>query len=323
MPKRASVSRTAGSTVPRSSPTTTTWLRTLSSARMRTKSLGALPARRRPGWRRSRRESSTGGRGASRDRCAARRRGGSSCGWIRRTGGSRPRGGGRRWAAESPSPGPWARNRRAATPRGSRPRRRGGAPTGRSRSGRWPAPGRGRGRWKDGGRARAAGRGATGCRSATGETGRTSRAASVSCGRRRFRPSTGPDMPRAIAVQIHSFGIAPVQVLVERAIGGELLQQVAFALAGTPGTPRARAEPARHSRRNCANSSFRKRSLSAATRSYSTNGAARRASISAATAGDCRNCRRAPAARRNPPCLRRRGRGNSGRRCSSAGTGWC
>ena len=120
--------------------------------------VGALAHVGALGWRRSRRESSRGGTGASRDRCAARRRGGNSCGWIRRTGGSRPRDGGRSWAAESPSPGPSERNRRAASPRGSRTRRTAGAPTGRSRSGRWPAPGRGTARWTGGGRAPAAAR---------------------------------------------------------------------------------------------------------------------------------------------------------------------
>ena len=48
-----------------------------------------------------RRESSRGGRGASRGRCAARRRAGSSCGSIRRTGGSRPRDAAPNSAAES------------------------------------------------------------------------------------------------------------------------------------------------------------------------------------------------------------------------------
>ena len=48
---------------------------------------------------------------------------------------------------------------------------------------------------------------------------------------------------------------------------------------------RARAEPCRHSLRNPANSSFRNRSFSALTRSYSTNGAPRSASISAQISG--------------------------------------
>ena len=81
--------------------------------------------------------------------------------------------------------------------------------------------------------------------------------------------------------QIHRVGIAPVEILVESAIGGELFQQVAFAIeeclefAGTRGAapPLAQELHEQH---------LEKRSLRALTRSYSTKGEARKASISAA-----------------------------------------
>ena len=50
---------------------------------------------------------------------------------------------------------------------------------------------------------------------------------------------------------------------------------------------------------------------------------AQRFDLAPATAGDCAQRLRAPALPRNPPCPPYPGRGNSGRRCSSAGRGWC
>ena len=288
MPKRASVSRISGSTVPRSSPTTTTRLRTLSSARMRTKIFECARARRRPSVASHavgnpvEAEEAHHVVDAQRAAVAAVLADGFGEQAVAVLAVAL-----RSWAAGRPSPGPWGRNRRAASPRGSRRRRTGGAPTGRCRNGRWPAPDRGRGRWTGRGRARAAARRRAADRSATAGTGKTSRGASVFAGKRAFRPSRDPDRARATR-STPTDRVAAVQVLVERAIGGEAFEQ--FALAGDERarTACARAEPARHSRRNRTKASFRKRSLRAATRSYSTKGESRSSSISAATAGASR-----------------------------------
>ena len=323
MPKRASVSRIAGSTVPRSSPTTTTLIPHALQRQDADEVQRSFAHVRALGRVRRRRESRTGGRGASRDRCAARRRAGSSCGSIRRTAGSRPRDAAPSSAAESAQSWPFGEKSSGGEPtRQPATIELAGAPTGRCRSGRSPAPDRDRAR----------------------STGRRSRA--YCCAGRQLQV----DLPLQVLIEHDAapvllaegarfrrtgilialrplgpqpeVGIAPVQMLVERAVGGEVLEQVA--LAAREGLELARPRrPVRHSRRNSTNGSLRKRSLSALTRSYSTNG-------DCAQSLDLRDHRRrfaqalrAPRPLRNPPCLRRPGRGSSGRRCSSAGTDWC
>ena len=134
-------------------------------------------------------------------------------------------------AAETPSPAPWERNRRAANPRGTPPHRTAGAPTGRCRSGPWPAPGRDTARSKGAGRAPIAAPPPVAGRSAIAGTGRTLRGASVSRGRRAFPPSRGPGKRAGQSVHTHRSGFRAVQLFVQRAVGGETLQQVALALA--------------------------------------------------------------------------------------------
>ena len=133
-------------------------------------------------------------------------------------------------------------------------------------------------------------------RSATAGTGRTSRARQRFLRKARVSARTGVLIRRGPFGPQPDVGIRAVQLLVERAVGGERLEQFAFALAERLETRAPAALPVRHSRRNCANASLRKRSLSAPTRSYSTNGDARSASISRATSGDSRSALRAPAA---------------------------
>ena len=162
-----------------------------------------------------------------------------------------------------------------------------GAPTGRSRSGRWPAPDRGTGRWPGGGRGRAR------CARAQLQVDLPLQVlvehhatANVCGGRRAVSGGIGV-LVAARATAARSTG---------RDCGGAGARRARSRWRSAPADrPRAarkrlefagaRRRPCRHSRRNCTNSSFRKRSLSAATRSYSTRARSRRASISAATAG--------------------------------------
>ena len=301
MPKRASVSRTSGSTVPRSSPTTTTWLRTLSSARMRTKSsssfahvgaLGGVAVVRNPV------EAEQAHHVIDAQRAAvaavlADRFGEQAVAVLAVTLGIGRRKApvlalgreivGRRAHAASGHEEPPVRPQvRAEAVGGQRqvviePDRH--APVARPLL-------------------RAA---AIGYRSATAGTGRTSPCASVFAGRRAVSGDSG---------SWYSAGHCGPHPDVRVARGAGTRRARSRWRTSRADRPRARRKARnsrargvsrRHSRRNCTNASFRKRSLSAATRSYSTNGASRSCSNLGLNLGRLPQRMRPPAVRRSPP----------------------
>ena len=208
MPNRASVSRTSGSTVPRSSPTIVTWLRTLSSARMRTKSserlahVGALRGVAALGnpVEPEQPHHVIDAQRAAVPAILADRFGEQPVAifaMLLRIG-----------RREAPILALAARNRPAASPRGSRRRRTAGAPRDRSRSGRWPAPDRDRGRWTGRVRARAAARRAIAGRSATAATRRTLPARQCSRANACVSAESGYCSGAGQSVQIQMFGSA-------------------------------------------------------------------------------------------------------------------
>ncbi len=133
-------------TVPRSSPTTMNPWRTLSSASDAQQIVGVSRGRRRRRRRSAIRnpvQPEEAHDVIDAQRSAVPR---AVADGLRERAGSRWRGAPRDWAAESPSPGRWARSRREARPRGSPRHRTRGGPTGPRRSGRWPGPDRDTGR---------------------------------------------------------------------------------------------------------------------------------------------------------------------------------
>ncbi len=231
--------------------------------------------------------------------------------------------GARSWAAETPSPGPWARSRPAARRPGSRRRRIRDAPTDRNRNGRWPAPGRDTDRCSARARGRVAAPRRAADRAATACTCETERCASVFGRTPAWRPIRDPGIAPASPSSSRRRGTLDESP--GRAPNGPRSDAADRLRARCIASTRRRARvPRRHScRGKLETAASGSEASDEYTRSYSTSSASRSVAISFCTARRFEATPRPAAKSGSPGWLRYPDKSDCDRRWSWADRGWC